>query len=101
MCDPCSLDKHGCLWPCWTRPCQETFLASLLDFSLPHARLEHAARLEPFHLKRERAQGHFDPETGAYVPHAAERPIVADAWADELPGAPVRSSSCLGHDSGP
>ncbi|KAK2078982.1 hypothetical protein QBZ16_002672 [Prototheca wickerhamii] len=47
--------------------------------------LEHAARLEPFHLKRERAQGHFDPETGAYVPHAAERPIVADAWADELP----------------
>lgn len=50
------------------------------------ARLEHAVRLEPFHLKREREEGYFDEETGTYVRHRVAAPDVEDAWADALPG---------------
>lgn len=48
-------------------------------------RLEHSARLEPFHMKRERELGYFDAETGDYVEYASRRDV-PDAWADALPG---------------
>uniref|UniRef100_A0A1D1ZWD4 OCRE domain-containing protein n=1 Tax=Auxenochlorella protothecoides TaxID=3075 RepID=A0A1D1ZWD4_AUXPR len=48
------------------------------------SRLEHSARLEPFHMKRERELGYFDAETGDYVEYASRRDV-PDAWADALP----------------
>jgi CD2 antigen cytoplasmic tail-binding protein 2 len=48
---------------------------------------EDGVTLEPFHMQRERTEGHFD-EGGAYVEHARDDAGSRDAWLDS--GAPLR-----------
>ena len=42
---------------------------------------EDGIALEPFNLKRERAEGHFD-ESGHYVEHGQDDAASRDAWLD-------------------
>ena len=48
---------------------------------------EDGVTLEPFHMQRERAEGHFD-EGGAYVEHTRDDAESRDAWLDS--GSPRR-----------
>ena len=52
-----------------------------LDPALVKVAEEDGIALEPFNLKRERAEGHFD-ESGHYVEHGRDDAASRDAWLD-------------------
>ncbi len=56
---------------------------------------EDGIALEPFNLKRERAEGHFD-ESGHYVEHGQDDAASRDAWLDSgaLPADDSLHAAC-------
>jgi len=58
-----------------------TSLLSCLSNRLAQVAEEDGFALEPFNLKRERAEGHFD-ESGHYVEHGRDDAASRDAWLD-------------------